>query len=540
MTDALSIRSERDRFVAFAFASADLLIEVDTEGRVCFAAGAGRRILGRATEELLSHEFAALISADDRPMVAAVLASIERGGRFAPVLVRLKSERPSSAILGGCRVPEGSAHYFLSLSAPVRSLARAEAGNGTLALEGFLELAQAKVTGDQPAGRLSLIDLVGLGGLSERLPEGVREGLPAALGRQLLAASDGIEQVGELAQGRYGLLHTGPLDVEGLRQTIQSFTSGLDPGGSGLNLYATSLDLARGTLSGSDSARALVHAVTQFARSGAAAPSIASLHESVASLVGKSAQSVTLLRSVIADGSFWIALQPIVDLATEQPVHSEALARFGDGFAVAEMVALAEDVGLISEFDLAVCRRVLDLQLRQPSKGPIAINISGRSWASDAFVSALLETLARSAVSASSIMFEITETAAISDISRANRLIQALRGRGYRFCLDDFGAGASSFQYLRGLDVDYVKIDGQFCREAMNQPRARALLSTVINFCRQNEIISTGEMIETRHQATVLKKLGLRLGQGYLFGKPVVIDGPTRPSRDVVDALVRY
>jgi len=524
MTNALSIRGERDRFVAFAFASADLLLEVDAQGRVCFAAGAGRRLLGRATEELVSHEFAAFVLPDDRPLVVAVLASIERGGRFAPVLVRLKSDRPSSAILGGCRVPEGSAHYFLSLSAPVRSPARSDAGNGTFNFEGFLQRAQAKMFGGGPAGKMSLIDLDGFGKLSERVPEGVREGLPAALGRQILSASDAVEEVGELARGRYGLLHTGPLDIEGLRQTIQSFTAGVDPAGTGLNLYATSLDLGRGSLSDSDSARALVHAVTQFARSGAAAPSMSSLQESVATLVGKSAESVTLLRSVIVNGSFSIALQPVVDLTTEQPVHSEALARFGEGFAAAEMVTLAEDIGLISEFDLAVCRRVIGILQSQPFVGSIAMNISGRSWSSDAFVSALNEILAPSRVPASGIMFEITETAAISDLPRANRLIQTFRRRGYRFCLDDFGAGASSFHYLRGLEVDYVKIDGQFCREAMNQPRARALLSTVINFCRQNDIGSIGERIETRHQATVLKKLGLRLGQGYFYGRPAIIE----------------
>jgi EAL domain-containing protein (putative c-di-GMP-specific phosphodiesterase class I) len=532
-TSALSIRGERDRFVAFAFASADLLLEVDAEGRICFAAGAAQRLCGRTPQELLSQSFNSLICVEDRPVASAVLASIRLGGRFAPLLVRLASDQPRLVILGGCCLPERTAHCFVSLSAAIRGWDRTPGPAGLLRADAFVKRAQARAAAAGDPGRMSLVNLEGMSSLTERLGEEVRDGLPAALGSQILASSPNIEEVGEIAAGRFGLLHTGPLDVEELRQAVESFATGLDPSGPGLTLQATTIDLARGSLSEPDAARAVVHAITQFSRSGETAPSISSLQDSVASLIGASTQHVTVLRRVLADGAFSIALQPIVDLAHGKPVHLEALSRFGQDLAPGDIVALAEEIGLISDFDMAVCRRVLGL-LRDARfcNAAIAINVSGRSWASDAFVGALGGELDKSAVPASQLIFEITETAGIADIARANTVVQSLRRRGHRFCLDDFGAGASSFHYLRALEVDYVKIDGQFCRDAMNQPRARALLATVIGFCRANRIASIAEMIETRQQASVLQKLGLQLGQGYLFGKPEIVE-PMRPSPDM-------
>lgn len=525
-SNALSLRGERDRFVAFAFASADLLLEVDAAGCIRFAAGAANRLCGRSPQDLLSQPFNSLIQIEDRPAVSAVLASIRLGGRFAPLLIRLASQQPRVVILGGCCLPERTGHYFLSLSTAIRTPDRAPNPAGLLRTTTFLERAQARAAASDP-GKMSLVNLEGLSSLKGKLSGDVRDGLPAALGSQILASSSDIEEIGEIAEGRFGLLHTGPLDVEELRQAVENFATGLDPSGPGLKLQATTLDLARGTLSESDVARAVVHAITQFARSGETATSISSLQESVASLIGASTQHVTALRRVVAEDAFSIALQPIVDLSTGAMVHLEALSRFSEGLAPGEIVSLAEEIGLISDFDMAVCRRVLGL-LRDPKFGTaaIAINVSGRSWADDAFIEALFKELEKSAVPAAKLIFEITETAGIADIARANVIVQSLRRRGHRFCLDDFGAGASSFHYLRALEVDYVKIDGQFCRDAMNQPRARALLGTVIGFCRKNRIASIGEMIETRHQASVMKKLGLEYGQGYLFGKPEIVEPP--------------
>lgn len=528
-----SLRSERDRFVAFAFASADLFLEVDEDGRIAFAAGAAQRLCGAPAQALCAQPFESLLHADDRPMAKTVLASIRRGGRFAPLLVRLAGHEQPPVVLGGCCLPDRNRHIFLSISTALRFPEGRRAGATLLPADKFLEAAKHCVSAAHDPHKMSLLDVKGLASLKQRLDTDLRDGLSGALQSQIRAVSANIAEVGEIAEGRYGVLHTDALDADELRQRVQEFGAGLDPAGLQLSLQAITLDLARGALSEADAVRALLHAVSQFARSDGAMPTLSSLQESLVSLVGASAQHVSLLRGAVSDGHFSIAVQPVVELATKTILHREALSRFGEGFSPGEIVLIAEEIGLIADFDLAVCRRVLEL-LGDPAQNatPIAANVSGRSWGSDAFVDALLRELAASPVPPAKLLFEITETAAIVDLARANNVAQDFRRRGYRLCLDDFGAGASSFHYLRGLDVDYVKIDGQFCRDALNQPRARALFNTVVTFCRQNRITSIGEMIETQHQAAALQKLGLELGQGYLFRKPEIVSpAASRASR---------
>ena len=102
-----------------------------------------------------------------------------------------------------------------------------------------------------------------------------------------------------------------------------------------------------------------------------------------------------------------------------------------------------------------------------------------------------------------------------------------LRQRGFRFCLDDLGSGANSFHYLRSIPVDFVKIDGAFGRDALNNERDRSFLRYVSGFCRENNIIAIAEMIETESEAERYRDLGIDYGQGFLFGRPVI----RRPNR---------
>jgi EAL domain-containing protein (putative c-di-GMP-specific phosphodiesterase class I) len=118
------------------------------------------------------------------------------------------------------------------------------------------------------------------------------------------------------------------------------------------------------------------------------------------------------------------------------------------------------------------------------------------------------------------LLFEITETAAMSQVRQVNALVQSLRGRGFRFCLDDFGAGANAFHYLRAFEVDFVKIDGPFGQDALARPRDRALLRSVVEFCREVGVPVVAEMVETEAQAVQFQKLGVAYGQGFLFARP--------------------
>jgi len=109
----------------------------------------------------------------------------------------------------------------------------------------------------------------------------------------------------------------------------------------------------------------------------------------------------------------------------------------------------------------------------------------------------------------------------ITRVDEVNGRLQALRAAGFKVCLDDFGAGANSFHYLRSFEVDYVKIDGAFGSAASGNPRDARLLRSIAEFCRETGIATIGEKIESEAQAVEFERLGLTHGQGYHFGKPL-------------------
>ena len=128
-----------------------------------------------------------------------------------------------------------------------------------------------------------------------------------------------------------------------------------------------------------------------------------------------------------------------------------------------------------------MCARVLNWLLAQKKEGreySVAINVSGQSLANTSFIAALHDQLERATAVRKSLLFEITESANIEDLGAANRFIQGLRSFGHQVCLDDFGAGAAALRYLHALEVDIVKIDGQYVRGAARNERNRAFLKT--------------------------------------------------------------
>jgi EAL domain-containing protein (putative c-di-GMP-specific phosphodiesterase class I) len=117
-------------------------------------------------------------------------------------------------------------------------------------------------------------------------------------------------------------------------------------------------------------------------------------------------------------------------------------------------------------------------------------------------------------------MFELTESATVSDYKQMNDAIQGLRQRGHAFCLDDVGAGASSLLYIRNFEVDYAKIDGSYIRNIQNNPKNLAFVKTIVNLCHDIGMDVIAEMVETPEEKEILLGLGVGLGQGYLFGRP--------------------
>src|SRR5690606_10809821 len=147
------------------------------------------------------------------------------------------------------------------------------------------------------------------------------------------------------------------------------------------------------------------------------------------------------------------------------------------------------------------------------------INVSGASLSNDAYVTALLAMTASTPEVRKRLLVEVTETAALAEIASANRRLSGLRDVGIKICIDDFGVGSASFDYLRGLNADIVKIDGSLIRDIVSEPRIRTLISHVVELGRSLGLETVGEMVETEDQAKALQELGVDYAQGWLFGR---------------------
>ena len=235
------------------------------------------------------------------------------------------------------------------------------------------------------------------------------------------------------------------------------------------------------------------------------------------------------LKDALNKNSFELYAQPIVALSghAEQPLHYELLLRLLDRrnqvIAPEAFIPTAERYGLITAID----RWVIHTALRDAGavlgglpKPGIVINLSGTSLNDPSLLNFVRDQLTRSSVPANRICFEITETAAINSLMQAAELIKAIKAMGCRFALDDFGSGLSSFAYLKHLPVDYLKIDGSFVRNMVQDTVDQAIVAAMNRIGHLMGIQTIAECVETAAIVEMLKGLGVDYAQGYTIGRP--------------------
>lgn len=182
---------------------------------------------------------------------------------------------------------------------------------------------------------------------------------------------------------------------------------------------------------------------------------------------------------------------------------------------------MAEQLGMIVDFDLAVAQTVVKLLATAPAGVNVAVNVSANSLIRPGFTEALLALTAQTPRLRRRIMLEITETGALGDLGAADRIVARLRKAGHAVCIDDFGAGAASLDYLRRLNVDIVKMDGRYIQNLGSASRDATIMKHVVTLCRELGVSVIAEMVETRQAARLARDLGVDLGQGWFFGKPL-------------------
>lgn len=502
------------RLLGLAFASADTLIEIDQQGVVRLALGSGV-IEGRPTAEWVGHPLSDRLSVSSAAALQQMIETLGPGQRSAPldILMDCGDGRMRRATLRAFALPE---------IAPARSCALSYEGEPFMIeatplpadapardADGFLNHARASLSGGETGAlqrlALAFIDVNGLQGVDPSTLERVH----SRIGATLNAASHDGASAGRLTPERYALIR----DVDDTRDLAAEMQKAGQAEGVALSAIATQTAL------GGDAASAL--RAMRFAIEGCLKDGGLDQPElSFADSLQRTLKDAERFRNIVRDREFALYYQPIVDLKTRAVHHFEALARFGKGSGPAAAIRMAEELALIDGFDLAVAEKAVR-RLREPGGGllKIAVNVSGASLASDAYVAALLKMTATAPDDRRRLMVEVTETAALADLAAADRRLGALRNAGIKVCIDDFGAGSASFDYLRGLSVDAVKIDGALVRDIDIDARTRTLVAHLVELCGSLDLETIAEMIETDQVADALRDLGVTHGQGWLFGR---------------------
>ncbi|MGE5504978.1 MAG: EAL domain-containing protein [Actinomycetota bacterium] len=220
-------------------------------------------------------------------------------------------------------------------------------------------------------------------------------------------------------------------------------------------------------------------------------------------------------------------VQPIQPLGPGHPPHAEVLVRMlGDDGALVPpgaFIPAAERYNLMRDVDRWVMRSTLRrLAATTAARDTVfAVNLSAQSLNDDDFLGFALAEIDASNIEPTRLTFEITETAAIGNLLRAREVIGALKIRGVRFALDDFGSGLSSFAYLKNLPVDFLKIDGSFVRHVVDDELDRAFVASINEIGHLMGIATIAEYVENAEIMAVLRDIGVDYGQGYGIAPPM-------------------
>lgn len=236
------------------------------------------------------------------------------------------------------------------------------------------------------------------------------------------------------------------------------------------------------------------------------------------------------VQQALRDNEFTLYCQPVLPLIDERrAAHYELLIRLlgdkGDVISPAEFMPAAERYQLMPLIDRWVIRAALEQLSKAWStfaepKPVFCINLSGQSLTNNGFLAFVLDELRESGVPPSQICFEITETAAIANIDDATDFMNVLKELGCRFSLDDFGAGLSSFGYLKVLAVDYLKIDGSFVREMTSDAVSLSMVEAICGIGQTMGLSVVAEYVGDAATVDMLRKIGVDFGQGFGLGKP--------------------
>lgn len=229
--------------------------------------------------------------------------------------------------------------------------------------------------------------------------------------------------------------------------------------------------------------------------------------------------------SALNEGRMHLSLQPIVCSKSRETVHNECLLVMecanGEIISAGEFFPVAEKLGLCRLIDYRTLELAIDL-LKQDPNLKLTLNVSSLTTGDPNWLIVMRARAGRDRSVMERLMVEITETVAIRDIEETASFVSSLRDLGCSVAIDDFGAGYSSYKNLRILDVDVVKIDGDFVKEIVTSEADQIFVGSLVNLAKSFNMKTVAEWVHDEETANFLEQAGVNYLQGFLFGKPIV------------------
>lgn len=233
------------------------------------------------------------------------------------------------------------------------------------------------------------------------------------------------------------------------------------------------------------------------------------------------------IQSALNSDAFVLHFQPIIDLETSTATHYEVLLRMlledSKLAPPSAFLPAAERFGLMLEIDQWVIRNAIEqLAEFRAQYGDVrfTLNVSGSIFERPDFFQYLQDHLSANEVPIEAVVLEITEQVAVRNMGGAAKQIKDLAGRGCKFAIDDFGAGYSSYNYLKTLPVDFVKIDGSFIRNLVEDTVDQKIVSSISRIAEATDSKTIAEHVKDYETYMLLRELGVDYAQGNFLGKP--------------------
>lgn len=554
---------ERARLAEILEATTDIVGTADAKGRMRYLNAAGRRLLGIEPDEnfdslrdVLPDPLHILRNPDVMSM--AIRDGVWRGESV--IVTRDGQEIPVSQVVIAHRRADGSVEFFSTIARDISEQKRFEAQLMHAAnhdpvtglanrrrFEEDLERELARLRGAGGQAALLFLDLDDFKAVNDSLGHRAGDEALASLAGFLSSQARPLSVVARVGGDEFGVLlpDTTPSEAKAFaRALIQSLRQHTMLVEGHVVRTTASVGMAILPDHGESAAELLAHAdlaLIEAKERGRNALAVYSPRSR-----GQAASHSRLhwrrrLAEALESDRLTLYAQPIVDLVTGTAEQFELLLRLqnedGSLALPGSFLGVAERFGLIRDIDRRVVQQAIRLLATLDERAPglrLSVNLSGKAFADDQLVPLIRRELSAAGVDPSRLVLEITETAAIRDLSQAQKFMRSLKNLGCQFALDDFGVGFASFSHLKHLPVDYVKIDGSFIRHLTRDDIDQHVVRALVEVAKGLGCATVAEFVTDEETVRLLRALGVDYGQGFYLGEPAPVDRigeMVRPAR---------